>query len=222
MQSPPFPLYLVPPRSKYSPQHHVLKHPQLTFLPQCQRPSFTPIQKNTQNYSSIYKVLYIKIQHRMIKSISWRSIPRRLSATAYSFIRSYPPYRRPFLYPQPEDAPCCRDRDPLLGVPNELPKEISCLFCCPFAYVSRCNISTVSCHMLPVSMHLALSNYFKASVTSNPPPVLKSISNLNPIFIERSKAIISKRNWNIRTERVKTAERLTLWHSFGKTSCEAT
>ena len=27
------PLYLVPPRSKYSPQHHVLKHPQLPFLP---------------------------------------------------------------------------------------------------------------------------------------------------------------------------------------------
>jgi len=34
---------LVPPRSKYSPQHHVLKHPQLPFLPQCQRPSFTHI-----------------------------------------------------------------------------------------------------------------------------------------------------------------------------------
>ena len=44
MQSPPFPRYLVPSRSKYSPQHHVLKHPQLPFLPQCQRPSFTPIQ----------------------------------------------------------------------------------------------------------------------------------------------------------------------------------
>ena len=29
------------------------------------------------------------------------------------FIRSYPPYRRPFLYPQPEDAPCHGDRDPL-------------------------------------------------------------------------------------------------------------
>ena len=42
MQSPPFPRYLVPPRSKYSPQHHVLKHPQLPFLPQYQRPSFTP------------------------------------------------------------------------------------------------------------------------------------------------------------------------------------
>ena len=31
------PRHLVPPRSKYSPQHHVLKHPQLPFLPQCQR-----------------------------------------------------------------------------------------------------------------------------------------------------------------------------------------
>jgi hypothetical protein len=29
------------------------------------------------------------------------------------YIRSYPPYRRPFLYPQPEDAPCRGDRDPL-------------------------------------------------------------------------------------------------------------
>ena len=28
------------------------------------------------------------------------------------FIRSYPPYRRPFLHPQPEDAPCRGDRDP--------------------------------------------------------------------------------------------------------------
>ena len=49
MQSPPFPRYLVPPRSKYSPQHHVLKHPLLPFLPQCQRPSFTPIQNNRKN-----------------------------------------------------------------------------------------------------------------------------------------------------------------------------
>ena len=37
------PRYLFPPRSKYSPQHLVLKHPQLPFLPQCQRPSSTPI-----------------------------------------------------------------------------------------------------------------------------------------------------------------------------------
>ena len=50
MQYPPFPRYLVLPRSKYSPQHHILKHPQLPFLPQCQRPSFTPIQNKRQNY----------------------------------------------------------------------------------------------------------------------------------------------------------------------------
>ena len=31
------------------------------------------------------------------------------------FIRSYPPYRRPFLYPQPEDAPYRGDREPLHG-----------------------------------------------------------------------------------------------------------
>ena len=48
------PRYFIPPRSKYSPQHHVLKHPQLPFLPQCQRPSFTLIQNGRQNYSSIY------------------------------------------------------------------------------------------------------------------------------------------------------------------------
>jgi hypothetical protein len=54
MQSPPFPRYLLPSRSKYSPLRHVLKLPQLPFLPQFQRPRFTPIQNNRQNYSSIY------------------------------------------------------------------------------------------------------------------------------------------------------------------------
>jgi hypothetical protein len=49
----PLSFYLVPPRPKYSPLHPILKHLQLTFLPQCKRPSFTPI-KNRQYYSSIY------------------------------------------------------------------------------------------------------------------------------------------------------------------------
>ena len=31
------------------------------------------------------------------------------------FIHIYPPYRRQFLYPQPEDAPCRGDSDPLHG-----------------------------------------------------------------------------------------------------------
>ena len=49
----PLPCYLVPLRPKYSPQHPILKHPQPKFLPQCERPSFTPIQNNRQNYTSI-------------------------------------------------------------------------------------------------------------------------------------------------------------------------
>ena len=43
-----FPRYLVPPRSKYSPQHHILKHLQLPFLPYFQRPSFRPIQNQSK------------------------------------------------------------------------------------------------------------------------------------------------------------------------------
>ena len=30
----------------------------------------------------------------------------------FQYIRSYPPYWRPFLHPQPEEAPCRGDRDP--------------------------------------------------------------------------------------------------------------
>ena len=72
MQSPPFPRYLVPPRSKYSPQHHDLKHPPLPFLPQCQRPSFAPIQNKRQICGKAIIILYsecvfvaIDIQHAM-------------------------------------------------------------------------------------------------------------------------------------------------------------
>jgi len=48
------PCYIVPPRSKYSPQHPILKHPQPTFLPHCERPSFMPIQNNEQNCNSVH------------------------------------------------------------------------------------------------------------------------------------------------------------------------
>jgi hypothetical protein len=47
------PFYIVPLRPKYS-QHPILKHHQLTFLPQRERRSFTPIQSNRQNYNSVY------------------------------------------------------------------------------------------------------------------------------------------------------------------------
>ena len=32
----------------------------------------------------------------------------------FQYIRGYPPYWRPFLHPQPENAPCRGDRDPLI------------------------------------------------------------------------------------------------------------
>jgi hypothetical protein len=55
-------LLLVPLRPKYPPQHPILEYPQPMFLPQCERPSFTPIQNNRQNYSSVYlKCLYFWI-----------------------------------------------------------------------------------------------------------------------------------------------------------------
>ena len=48
MQLPPLPCYLVPLRPKYSRQIPYLKHPHSVFLPQCQQPSFTPIQKTVR------------------------------------------------------------------------------------------------------------------------------------------------------------------------------
>ena len=60
MQLSPFPCHLVPLRSKCFPQYPILKHPQPAFLPQCQRPGFTPIQNHGQNYSSICRVLLQK------------------------------------------------------------------------------------------------------------------------------------------------------------------
>jgi hypothetical protein len=50
MQFSPLSCYL----SKYSPEYHILKHPQPMFLLQCEWPSVTPIQSNRQNYSSVY------------------------------------------------------------------------------------------------------------------------------------------------------------------------
>jgi hypothetical protein len=37
----------------------LLEHPQPMFLPQCDRPSLTPIQNNRKNYSSVYLNLCI-------------------------------------------------------------------------------------------------------------------------------------------------------------------
>ena len=61
----PLSCYPVPLRPKYSPQHSVLKDPQPMFLPECQRPSFTPIKKqyNIRIYNSV-------VNHRSTRIIT--------------------------------------------------------------------------------------------------------------------------------------------------------
>jgi len=60
-------------RSKYPPQHSVLKNPQSMFLPQSERPSSAPTQYNWQNYSlsSIIKLLFIFTEWYIIKKLSF-------------------------------------------------------------------------------------------------------------------------------------------------------
>ena len=108
-QSSPFPCYLLSLKSYwYPPHHHILRHSQPTFLLQCERPHFTPIQNSKQNYSSVNLNLYIfgqptgrpKILHRMIGSI-----PRFHSTLISSWMefwffslfpntRTFPPFQR--------------------------------------------------------------------------------------------------------------------------------
>jgi hypothetical protein len=52
----------IPLLSKYSPEHPVLKYPHSMFLPHCQRPSFTTIQNQRQNYNFIDLNFYIFVQ----------------------------------------------------------------------------------------------------------------------------------------------------------------
>ena len=79
MQSPPFPRYLIPPRSKYSPQNHILKHPQLPFLPCCQRRNFTPIHLN-----SVYPSYSLKMETE--KNIQNRKNPEPQCLVIHDFI----------------------------------------------------------------------------------------------------------------------------------------
>jgi hypothetical protein len=60
MLSPPVPL-----RSKYSPQHPIPKYPQPMFLPQCERPSFTPLYNSG-------KILVLNILVLMFLIADWK------------------------------------------------------------------------------------------------------------------------------------------------------
>jgi hypothetical protein len=59
MYSSPLPCQPVPLRPIYLPHRPILKHPQSIFLPQWNRPCFTPIQNHRQNYNSVYLNFYI-------------------------------------------------------------------------------------------------------------------------------------------------------------------
>jgi hypothetical protein len=75
VMSSPLPCYHTPLRLKYPPPQPILKRPQPTFLPQCERPSFTPIQNNRQNLfriTEMFKFLYfsvIIINYLFIKTV---------------------------------------------------------------------------------------------------------------------------------------------------------
>jgi hypothetical protein len=79
----PFPCYPVPLRPKYSPQHPILKHPQPTFLPKCERPSLTPVQNNRQNYTSVYLNLCI------FMIVSWKTKDSALFFTRGNCTKSF-------------------------------------------------------------------------------------------------------------------------------------
>jgi hypothetical protein len=77
----PFPCHLVPLKPKYSPQH-----PQSTFLPQCWRPGFTPIQNNRPSTSFISPSLLeiCSMQSRTPSSI-WAYLRSTLQPAASLF-----------------------------------------------------------------------------------------------------------------------------------------
>jgi hypothetical protein len=62
MKVSPASCHFIPLRSKHSTQHRVLKNLQPSFLPYCQRPSFTPIQKYKYTHSYVLFNLYVFIQ----------------------------------------------------------------------------------------------------------------------------------------------------------------
>jgi hypothetical protein len=65
-------------RPKYSPQHTILKQPQPTFLPQCRRPSFTPIQ-TTGKVTVLYILIFIffvrKLEDKRFCIERWQAFP---------------------------------------------------------------------------------------------------------------------------------------------------
>ena len=56
MRFSPLLCYLVRLRPKCLPQHPILEHPHPRFLPQCERPSFTPVQKQNRQTTFVHLI----------------------------------------------------------------------------------------------------------------------------------------------------------------------
>ena len=87
MQVPSLSCYLVHLNPKYSPLHPILKHSQPTFLPQCKRPIFKPIQNNRQKYNYVYLNLYISV-YQTVRQNTLQAISTALSDCSLLLISS--------------------------------------------------------------------------------------------------------------------------------------
>jgi hypothetical protein len=94
---PSTPLYPVPLRLQHLPQRPILKHPQLTYFPRCERTRLTPIQNNWRNYIPVHYNLYIYGKQMDEQKILYKTaadIPRVQSAlhfiNVHSLLRLYP------------------------------------------------------------------------------------------------------------------------------------
>ena len=94
----------------------------LTMSPLSYPNSCTPTKSNLHltdsliaavSESALYRILTFHVPNLMSHFV-WVSCSRLL----IQYIRIYPPFWRPFLHPQPEDAPCRGDRDPPQGIVN--------------------------------------------------------------------------------------------------------
>ena len=104
MESPSFPRYLDPPMSKYSPQHHVLKHPQLPFFPSMSATKFHTHTKQQANWVSSTNHLdsahCTELTHVALSQISPSYTPS-LSIRSEHWLQEHrplPPYTWRFLF----------------------------------------------------------------------------------------------------------------------------